>query len=272
MTRRRRSGASTSTTRRGRSSSGRTTAIIDARRWPRGCRSPTTRCLDRSARHSSANGSTTPTTTTTGPSFDILALSERLRAPVLSIVGVADNFLKSHFDLYRVTVAEPPLRTGSSSGRGSTQATSRPSRRAAPARSSSAPQGGVGVAFSTPLAARLVRPLAAGHGRRRGRRRALLAAGRGRVARRRRLAAAARRGALVSSARAAAPTVGRRRRAPRRRPAGGDEPSRHVPLRPARSRADGRRQDADADDHGGRDRIGRGRGARADVLCYTSPS
>jgi hypothetical protein len=43
-------------------------------------------------------------------SFDVLALAERLRAPLLSIAGWHDNFLKSHFDLYRATSGHAPHR------------------------------------------------------------------------------------------------------------------------------------------------------------------
>ncbi len=43
-------------------------------------------------------------------SFDVLALADRLRAPMLSIVGWHDNFLKSHFDLYRATAGQAPHR------------------------------------------------------------------------------------------------------------------------------------------------------------------
>lgn len=41
---------------------------------------------------------------------DVLASAERLRAPVLSIVGWYDNFLKSHFDLYRALAPSAPHR------------------------------------------------------------------------------------------------------------------------------------------------------------------
>jgi putative CocE/NonD family hydrolase len=43
-------------------------------------------------------------------SFDILALTERLRAPMLSLIGWHDNFLKSHFDLYRALAGQAPHR------------------------------------------------------------------------------------------------------------------------------------------------------------------
>ena len=43
-------------------------------------------------------------------SFDILALTEGLRAPMLSIIGWHDNFLKSHFDLYRAVADRAPHR------------------------------------------------------------------------------------------------------------------------------------------------------------------
>jgi putative CocE/NonD family hydrolase len=43
-------------------------------------------------------------------SFDILALAEQLRLPLLSIVGWHDNFLKSHFDLYHATAGQAPHR------------------------------------------------------------------------------------------------------------------------------------------------------------------
>ncbi len=42
--------------------------------------------------------------------LDVLAYAERLRAPVLSIVGWYDNFLKSHFDLYRRLAPRAPHR------------------------------------------------------------------------------------------------------------------------------------------------------------------
>jgi putative CocE/NonD family hydrolase len=43
-------------------------------------------------------------------SFDILALAEGLRAPMLSLIGWHDNFLKSHFDLYRAVAGRAPHR------------------------------------------------------------------------------------------------------------------------------------------------------------------
>ena len=43
-------------------------------------------------------------------SFDILALAARLRAPMLSLIGWHDNFLKSHFDLYRALAGRAPHR------------------------------------------------------------------------------------------------------------------------------------------------------------------
>jgi putative CocE/NonD family hydrolase len=43
-------------------------------------------------------------------SIDVLAEPERLRAPMLSIVGWYDNFLKSHFDLYRALAPRAPHR------------------------------------------------------------------------------------------------------------------------------------------------------------------
>jgi putative CocE/NonD family hydrolase len=43
-------------------------------------------------------------------SFDILALAGRLRAPMLSLIGWHDNFLKSHFDLYRALAGRAPHR------------------------------------------------------------------------------------------------------------------------------------------------------------------
>lgn len=42
--------------------------------------------------------------------IDVLAGVERLRAPLLSIVGWHDNFLKSHFDLYRALAPDVPHR------------------------------------------------------------------------------------------------------------------------------------------------------------------
>lgn len=41
---------------------------------------------------------------------DVLARAERLRAPLLSLVGWHDNFLKSHFDLYRALAPHAPHR------------------------------------------------------------------------------------------------------------------------------------------------------------------
>ena len=41
---------------------------------------------------------------------DALAMADRLQAPMLSIVGWHDNFLKSHFDLYRATAVRAPHR------------------------------------------------------------------------------------------------------------------------------------------------------------------
>ena len=67
-------------------------------------------------------------------------------------------------------------RTGSSSGRGSTRATSRPSRRAARERSSSAPGRSRACALSTPLLLDWFDRWITGADSRRGRRRALLAA------------------------------------------------------------------------------------------------
>jgi uncharacterized protein len=43
-------------------------------------------------------------------SFDVLALAEKIRAPMLSIVGWHDNFLGSHFDLYRALAGRAPHR------------------------------------------------------------------------------------------------------------------------------------------------------------------
>jgi uncharacterized protein len=43
-------------------------------------------------------------------SIDVLAEPRRLRAPMLSIVGWYDNFLKSHFDLYRALAPGSPHR------------------------------------------------------------------------------------------------------------------------------------------------------------------
>lgn len=43
-------------------------------------------------------------------SFDVLALTGEMRAPMLSIVGWHDNFLKSHFDLYRALAGAAPHR------------------------------------------------------------------------------------------------------------------------------------------------------------------
>jgi len=42
--------------------------------------------------------------------LDVLAEPERLRVPMLSIVGWHDNFLKSHFDLYRALAPHAPHR------------------------------------------------------------------------------------------------------------------------------------------------------------------
>ena len=42
--------------------------------------------------------------------FDVLALAEKIRAPMLSIVGWHDNFLGSHFDLYRALSDRAPHR------------------------------------------------------------------------------------------------------------------------------------------------------------------
>jgi hypothetical protein len=43
-------------------------------------------------------------------SLDVLAEPERLCAPILSVVGWYDNFLKSHFDLYRALAGQAPHR------------------------------------------------------------------------------------------------------------------------------------------------------------------
>jgi len=43
-------------------------------------------------------------------SFDLLARAETIRAPMLSIVGWHDNFLGSHFDLYRALAGRAPHR------------------------------------------------------------------------------------------------------------------------------------------------------------------
>ena len=188
---------------------------------------------------------------------------------MLSIVGWHDNFLKSHFDLYRALAAAgaAPARRAA---RGSTRTTSRRSRRAARARVEFGPDGGLAASRSRRRSCSdwFDRWLTGDGARRRGRR-PLLAARRGRVARGRELAAAAhaeQRWYLHSGGGAnsadgdgllsqAAPRATSRRRV-----------SCYDPLDPVPTV---RRQDADADDHDRRHRgSDRGRGAARRPLLH----
>ena len=183
--------------------------------------------------------------------------------------GWHDNFLKSHFDLYRATRgpgAAPPRRAA----RGSTRATSRRSRRAAPGAVEFGPAAASGVALSTPLVLDWFDRWLTGGGHRRRRRRPLLAARRGRVARGRRAGRRRTSRSAGTSAPAAARTAVTATAFSRRGPAAGDEPRRLVSLRPARPGADRRRQDADADDHDRRHR-GSGRGRGRGPTCSATP-
>ena len=220
-----------------------------SRRLPsrRGCRSRITLCSTASARRSTASGSSTPTTTTTG------RRSTSSRSPT----GCGRRCSRSSGG-----TTTSSSRTSTSTARIARQAPHRlvvgpwehtsyvsPFSTSRSGAVEFGPGGRLGRRALDAARARLVRPLADGCRIRRRRRRALLAAGGGRVARGRELAAAARRAALVSPLAAAAPTVatvtacsdaGSRLR----RRAGG-----HLSLRPARPGPNGRRQDADADDH-----------------------
>ncbi len=190
-------------------------------------------------------------------SVDVLASIESIAAPVLSIVGWHDNFLKSHFDLYRAVT-----RRGREPGRSHHRLVVGPWEHVnyvspfATGRTGAVefgPRGGLRRGAVGPPAAGLVRPLAEGGGQRSGRGRPLLAAGPGRVARGRELAARARRAALASTLRRRR-QLGRRRRGAERRYAAAGLPRRLLPLRPSRPGPDGGGKDADADDHGRGDR------------------
>ena len=172
---------------------------------------------------------------------DVLAEPERLRAPLLSIVGWWDNFLKSHFDLYRALAPHAPHRLVCGPWEHTNYVSPFSTSRTGAIEHGPAAASGVGV--SGPLVLDWMDRWLKGEERGAAGRRALLAGRRERVARDGALAAAARRAALAP--------------ARRRRPddgAAGRRGAGPVPVRPARPGADDRRQDADADDLDRRDR------------------